>query len=98
MSEPRTRCDVEYRAGLQLPDLEISFPASCGGKGGQYLVGRNSVELCHPNRTLVLHEFAHAWDDNSNVDREAFLERRRKRRSLLTKATALGAAAHVVRS
>jgi hypothetical protein len=63
-------------AGLQLPDLEISFPVSCGGKGGRYLVGRNRVELCHPNRKLVLHEFAHAWDDNSNVDREAFLELR----------------------
>ena len=63
-------------ADLQLPDLEISFPASCGGKAGRYHVGLSHVELCRPTHKLILHEFAHAWDDNSNIDREAFLERR----------------------
>ncbi len=63
-------------AGLQLPDLEISFPATCGGKAGRYLVGQDQVELCRPTKTLVLHELAHAWDDNSTVDRQAFLDLR----------------------
>ncbi len=63
--------------GLQLPDLEISFPATCGGKAGRYLVGQEQIELCRPHRKLVLHEFAHAWDDTAtNVDRDAFVELR----------------------
>jgi hypothetical protein len=63
-------------AGLQLPDLAISFPVTCGGKAGRYLVGRNTIELCRPHRKLVLHELAHAWDDNSSLDRVAFLRKR----------------------
>lgn len=67
----------QYRTvGLQLPDLRISFPVTCGGKAGRYFVGQGRVELCRPNRKLVLHEFAHAWDDHSSIDREAFLEMR----------------------
>lgn len=63
-------------AGLELPDLEISFPVTCGGKAGRYLVGQNTIELCRPHRKLVLHELAHAWDDNSSLDRPAFLKER----------------------
>jgi hypothetical protein len=64
-------------AGLQLPDLEIRFPASCKGKGAIYHVGESSVDFCRVNRKNVLHEFAHAWDDTSDdVDREGFLKLR----------------------
>ena len=63
--------------GLQLPDLDISFPANCGGKAGRYLVGQQHIELCRPHRKVVLHEFAHAWDDTStNVDRDSFVDLR----------------------
>jgi hypothetical protein len=63
-------------AGLQLPDLQISLPVTCGGKAGRYYVGQGVVELCNPTKALVLHEFAHAWDDSSQVDREEFLKGR----------------------
>lgn len=64
-------------AGLQLPDLEISFPVVCHGKAALYHVGRRSVDFCRVGTLLALHEFAHAWDDTSGaVDREAFLELR----------------------
>jgi hypothetical protein len=65
-------------AGLQLPDLEISFPTSCEGKKALYHVGRSSIDFCYViNKTTVLHEFAHAWDDTSGaVDRNAFLKMR----------------------
>ena len=64
-------------AGLQLPDLDISFPARCAGKAALYHVGRASLEFCRINRRVALHELAHAWDDTSGtVDREAFLELR----------------------
>jgi hypothetical protein len=63
--------------GLQLPDVEISYPVTCDGKAGRYLVGKGKVELCRPTRKLVLHELAHAWDDaGDTVDREAFMELR----------------------
>lgn len=66
-----------YRdVGMQLPDLQISFPATCAGKAGRYLVGQSTVEMCRPTRKLALHELAHAWDDNSSIDRQAFLEYR----------------------
>jgi hypothetical protein len=65
-------------AGLQLPDLQISFPAQCDGKKALYHVGRRSVDFCYNmNKTTVLHEFAHAWDDTSDsVDRSAFMKLR----------------------
>jgi len=64
-------------AGLQLPDLDVRFPAFCNGKGAIYHVGNSSVDLCRVNRKNVLHEFAHAWDDTSgDVDREGFLHLR----------------------
>ncbi len=59
-------------AGLRLPDLTISFPTTCGGKAGAYHVGRDHIDLCGPSHRLVLHEFGHAWDDNTSVDREEF--------------------------
>lgn len=68
-----------YRdAGLQLPDLAISFPTSCGGKTALYHVGLRSIDFCYIiTKTTVLHEFAHAWDDTSGaVDRDAFLDLR----------------------
>jgi hypothetical protein len=67
-----------YReAGLQLPDLKISFPALCAKKGALYHVGKSSIDFCRINKRRALHEFAHAWDDTSGaVDREAFLELR----------------------
>jgi hypothetical protein len=68
-----------YRdAGLQLPDLDISFPTSCGGKTALYHVGHRSIDFCYIiTKTTVLHEFAHAWDDTSGaVNRQAFLELR----------------------
>jgi len=65
-------------AGLQLPDLNISFPTSCQGKKALYHVGRRSIDFCYIiTKTTVLHEFAHAWDDTSGaVDRDAFLKMR----------------------
>jgi hypothetical protein len=64
-------------AGLQLPDLKISFPALCDGKGALYHVGKGTVDFCRINKRRALHEFAHAWDDTSGaVDREAFLQLR----------------------
>lgn len=63
-------------AGLNLPDLTISFPATCGGKAGAYYVGHDHIDLCHLSHRLVLHEFGHAWDDNTTVDREEFMKRR----------------------
>ena len=65
-------------AGLQLPDLRVSFPAYCGGKKALYHVGQGSIDFCfNINKTTVLHEFAHAWDDTSNaVDRDAFMKLR----------------------
>lgn len=63
-------------AGLQLPDLTISFPVNCDGRAGRYFVGQNRVELCRVSLRLVLHELAHAWDDNNAVDRQRFMEQR----------------------
>ena len=67
-----------YRdAGLQLPDLKISFPVICSGKGALYHVGKSSIDFCRINKNRALHEFAHAWDDTSGaVDRQAFLKMR----------------------
>ncbi len=67
-----------YRdAGLQLPDLKISFPVTCSGKGALYHVGKSSIDFCRINKNRALHEFAHAWDDTSGaVDRAAFFELR----------------------
>jgi hypothetical protein len=61
-------------AGLQLPDLDVTFPVFCDGKGGVYHVGQSSIDFCRVNRKNVLHEFAHAWDDTSGaVDRSGFM-------------------------
>ena len=70
--------DRYRRAGLQLPDLKISFPASCGGKAALYHVGQKSIDFCfNVKKNTVLHEFAHAWDDTSGaVDRQAFMDLR----------------------
>jgi hypothetical protein len=67
-----------YReAGLQLPDLKISFPPLCAKKGALYHVGKSSIDFCRINKRRALHEFAHAWDDTSGaVDRDALLELR----------------------
>lgn len=66
-------------AGLQLPDVTVSFPVICRSEddrplAGRYLVGRREIELCCPSRRLALHELAHAWDDASDLDRAALLE------------------------
>jgi hypothetical protein len=64
-------------AGLQLPDLKISFPVICSGKGALYHVGKRAIDFCRINKNRALHEFAHAWDDTSGaVDRPAFLQLR----------------------
>lgn len=60
-------------AGLTLPSLEVSFPATCGGKAGRYFVGQRRIELCKVHRKTMLHELAHAWDDSTSVDRAGFL-------------------------
>lgn len=67
-----------YRdAGLQLPDLKISFPQYCSGKAALYHVGHKAIDFCYINKHTMLHEFAHAWDDTSGaVDRKAFLKLR----------------------
>ncbi len=67
-----------YReAGLQLPDLKISFPTLCAKKGALYHIGKSSIDCCRINKRRALHEFAHAWDDTAGaVDRDAFLELR----------------------
>jgi hypothetical protein len=67
-----------YRsAGLQLPDLTVSFPTFCEGRAALYHVGEKSIEFCQITRRNALHEFAHAWDDTSGaVDRPAFLKLR----------------------
>ena len=64
-------------AGLQLPDLDVTFPVFCDGKGAVYHVGQSSIDFCRVNRKNVLHEFAHAWDDTSGaVDRAGFMKLR----------------------
>lgn len=63
-------------AGLQLPDLQVAFPVTCGGKAGRYVVGKARIEVCHPSRKIVLHELAHAWDDHVDIDRQAFMAHR----------------------
>lgn len=64
-------------AGLQLPDLDIGFPAFCDGKGALYHVGRSSIDFCRVNRKIVLHELAHAWDDTSGaVNRDGLMNLR----------------------
>lgn len=69
--------DQYRRAGLQLPDLEVSFPTFCGGKAALYHVGQGAIDFCFINKHTMLHELAHAWDDTSGaVDRQAFLELR----------------------
>ena len=65
------------QAGLQLPDLKISFPGHCRGKKALYHVGKRSIDFCRIDRRVALHELAHAWDDTSGaVDRERFMELR----------------------
>ena len=65
------------RAGLQLPDVEVSFPTFCGGKAALYHVGQGAIDFCFINKHTMLHELAHAWDDTSGaVDHQAFLELR----------------------
>lgn len=80
---PEARAIVEWAigrftdAGLQLPDLVISFPAYCRGKGALYHVGQGAIDFCQLNRRVALHELAHAWDDTSGeVDREEFMQLR----------------------
>lgn len=63
-------------AGLTLPSLEISFPATCGGKAARYFVGQARIELCKVHRKTMLHELAHAWDDSTSLDRAGFLHER----------------------
>lgn len=63
-------------AGLAPPSLEISFPATCGGKAGRYYVGQAKIELCKVHRKTMLHELAHAWDDSTSIDRAGFLRER----------------------
>ena len=79
---PKQRATIEWAigrfadAGLELPDLRVSFPAFCEGKGGLYR-GDGEIEFCRVSDRLVLHELAHAWDDTSgDIDRAAFLELR----------------------
>ncbi|HEY7627918.1 MAG TPA: hypothetical protein VH761_12650, partial [Ilumatobacteraceae bacterium] len=58
----------QYRlAGLQLPDLTITFKAFCSGKGALYHVGKRTIDFCRINKRRTLHEFAHAWDDASGA-------------------------------
>jgi len=62
---------------LQLPDLQISFPVICSGKGALYHVGKRAIDFCRINKNRALHEFAHAWDDTSGaVNRQAFMKLR----------------------
>ncbi|MCP3938538.1 MAG: hypothetical protein GY708_24590 [Actinomycetia bacterium] len=82
-STPEQRNTVEWavaryqEAGLNLPDLEVSFPAMCRGKAGLYFIGEAHIDLCNVSRRVALHELAHAWDDAGGTpDREAFMERR----------------------
>lgn len=73
----RWALDRFHDAGLQLPDLDIAFPATCAGKAGLYYFGRRYAEFCNISERIAVHEFAHAWDDTSGaVDRAAFLELR----------------------
>ena len=50
-------------AGLQLPDLAISFPTWCSGKAALYHVGPGLDRVLSVDQRTVVHEFAHAWDD-----------------------------------
>ena len=69
--------DRYLEAGLQLPDLAVSFPTFCYGRAALYHVGERSIEFCQITRRNALHEFAHSWDDTSGaVDRGGFLKLR----------------------
>ena len=60
------------RAGLQLPDLHITVPATCQGRAGAYVVGEGEIRLCSSGRKLVLHEMAHAWVDVTYLEQEDY--------------------------
>jgi hypothetical protein len=61
-------------AGLIIPELEVSFPVTCDGKGARYLVGQARIEICRLSRVNALHELAHAWDDAGDIaDRARFM-------------------------
>ena len=82
-STPEQRALVEWAAdrfamaGLSLPDVEVSFPLTCGGKRGRHFVGQARIELCKAARITAVHELAHAWDDAGGVaDRQGFMHRR----------------------
>ncbi len=76
-------------AGLQLPDLEVSFYSwdpslkDCAGHGGLWTFSqdRHSIDVCDigvpSRRRMLLHEFAHAWthENLTEGDRKAFLDR-----------------------
>jgi hypothetical protein len=66
-------------AGLELPDVPITFPTeatACHGYGGVYLPTQQAVRICRPSKRTMIHELAHAWIEMtiSDDDRQTFLE------------------------
>ena len=68
-------------AGIDLPYVLIEFSASdaeCSGYGGVYLPDVNTVRICRPSKTTMVHELAHAWLETTMTvdDQQAFVKLR----------------------
>jgi hypothetical protein len=67
-------------AGLELPDLTITFPGSdqslCGGVPARAFVAAQppEIKVCWSNRFILLHELAHVWEAHAldEATREGF--------------------------
>ncbi len=71
------------KGGLTVPEIEVEFHAddqACDGADGIFRVSQDPVriDVCTPNRYIVLHELAHAWDyfTLSDAMRQEFMQLR----------------------
>ena len=58
-------------AGLKVPTVEIHFHDSydgCGGHWGTFNANTKRVNICKPERFVVLHELGHAWTRENLTD------------------------------
>jgi hypothetical protein len=67
------------RAGLQLPPLVIELHPTddgCNGHDGLFRGGSLIISVCTPNRYIIIHELAHAWEHQNLSDeiRQEFME------------------------
>lgn len=71
------------QAGLELPAVMVQFHASdagCDGYDGVFRSRENPyrIDVCTPNRYIILHELAHAWEHHTLIDdvRQQFMDLR----------------------